>query len=145
VVADDFEAVLLTGCDGVHDAIQELHRRGVQNVIIKQKHDSLTFSDGKMSRAQIIPRGLFIQDSGAVECLTAWAGITLARTADLAYAAYVGALAMAFSFSRHGAQDSLPYPTELGIIDQPTSLSELPSTGLSHDRHTENKKIRSME
>lgn len=115
VVADDFEAVLMAGCEDVHEAIQELHRRGVQNVVIKHKHDSLTFSDGKMSRAHIIPRALFTQDAGSVECLTAWAGITLARTADLAYATYVGALAMAFSFSRHGAEDSMPYLSELGI------------------------------
>jgi hypothetical protein len=44
-IADDFEALLLTGCNGVHASIQELHRRGVRNLIIKQMHQSLLFSD----------------------------------------------------------------------------------------------------
>jgi sugar/nucleoside kinase (ribokinase family) len=57
----------------------------------------------------------FVQDTGAAECLTAWAGITLAVTEDLVRAAHVGAKAMAFSVSRRGAQDSMPYPSELPI------------------------------
>jgi sugar/nucleoside kinase (ribokinase family) len=48
-----------------------------------------------------------------VECLVGWAGITLAMTVDLAQAAYVAAEAMAFSLSRPGAQDSMPYRSEL--------------------------------
>jgi ribokinase len=115
VVADDFEVVLLAGRDDVYSAIQELHRRGVQNVIIKQKHRSLASFDGKSSMAQLIPSEPFVQDAGSVECLTAWAGITLASTGDLAYATYVGAQAMAFSRSRYGAKDSMPYPSDLQI------------------------------
>ena len=115
VVADDFEAVLLAGRGDVYSAIQELHRRGVQNVIIKQKHHCLASSDGKSCRTQMISSEPFVQDAGSVECLTAWAGITLAATGDLAYATYVGAQAMVFSRSRCGALDSVPYPRELEI------------------------------
>jgi sugar/nucleoside kinase (ribokinase family) len=39
----------------------------------------------------------------------------LALTGDLSRAAYVGAQAMAFSLSRHGAQDSMPYRSELSM------------------------------
>jgi ribokinase len=115
LVADDFEAFLLAGCDDLDASIRELHERGVQNVIIKRGHHSLIFSDGRACRVQPVPAAQFVQDAGAVECLTAWAGIALANTGDLAYAAYVGAQAMAFSFSRHGAEDSMPYASELSL------------------------------
>ena len=58
---------------------------------------------------------MWLDDGGTVECLTAWSGIALALTGDLSRAAYVGAQAMAFSLSRHGAQDSMPYRSELSM------------------------------
>ena len=115
MVARDFEARLLSGCDDLDSALLRLHRHGVQNVIIKQERHSLLFSDGARSGTQPIPMASPIQDAGSAECLTAWAGIALATTGDLAYAAYVGAEAMAFSFSRRGALDSAPYSSELQI------------------------------
>ena len=121
VVADDFETPLLAGCDDLQTSIEALHQRGVQNVIIKQQHRSLLFSDGAKSGIQPVPEAPFVQDAGAVECLTAWAGVALARSGDLAYATYVGAQAMAFSFSRHGAEDSMPYASELRI-DRPLPI-----------------------
>jgi len=116
VVIDDFEALLLTEQPDVYAAIQELHHRGVRNVIVRQKpRFLLLFSDGKTFQTQPIPSVPFVQGAGAVECLTAWAGITLAITDDLACAIYLGAQAMAFSLSRPGAQDSMPYPSELPV------------------------------
>ena len=115
VVADDFEAALLTGCDDVDASIRELHQRGVENVIIKQQHHWLIFSAGTGCGIQPVPSAPFVQDAGSVECLTAWAGLALASTGDLAYATLMGAQAMAFSFSQHGAEDSMPYPSELSI------------------------------
>lgn len=115
LVADDFEAQTLTRQRDIYAAIRELHRRGVQNVIIKQKDEALIFSDGNGFHVQTIPPVRFVQEAGVVECLTAWAGITLEITGDLACAAYVGAEAMAFSLSRHGAQDSMPYRSELSV------------------------------
>jgi ribokinase len=115
VVANDFEARLLAGCDDLDSAFQKLHRRGVQNVIIRQEHRSLLFSDGTKVRTQPIPAAPHIQDAGSMECLTTWAGIALANTGDLAYAAYVGAQALVFSCSRRGALDSMPYLSELQI------------------------------
>src|ERR1700739_2857723 len=47
LVADDFEALLLAGKTEVYDAVREFHRRGAQNVIIKQNDESLIFSDGR--------------------------------------------------------------------------------------------------
>jgi ribokinase len=121
VVVDDFEILLLAGRDDLHASIEELHRRGVQNLIIRQEHHSLIFSDGAKCGVQPVPAASFVQDAGAVECLTAWAGVALARSGDLAYATHVGAQAMAFSFSRHGAADSMPYASELPI-DRPLPI-----------------------
>jgi ribokinase len=116
VVIGDFEALSLTGQPNVCAAIQELHHRGVRNVIVWQRpRFLLTFSDGKNLQTQPIPSVPFVQGAGAVECLTAWAGITLAITDDLPCAIYLGAEAMAFSLSRPGAQDSMPYPSELPV------------------------------
>jgi ribokinase len=115
LVVNDFEALLLTEQADVCAAIQELHRRGVRNVIVKEKTRLLTFSDGNSLQTQPIPSVPFVQGAGTVECLVAWAGITLAITNDLACAAYLGAQAMAFSLSRHGAQDSMPYASELPV------------------------------
>jgi ribokinase len=124
LVADDFEALLLAGRNDLDASIRELHERGVQNLIIKRGHHSLVFSDGKECRVQPVPAAPFVQDAGAVECLTAWAGIALANSRDLAYATYVGAQAMAFSFSRHGAEDSMPYSSELAIDSTSPILSQ---------------------
>jgi ribokinase len=115
LVVNDWEALLLTEQADVYAAIQELHRRGVRNVIVKEKTRLLTFSDGNSVQTQPIPSVPFVQGAGTVECLVAWAGITLAITDDLACATYLGAQAMAFSLSRHGAQDSMPYASELPV------------------------------
>ena len=115
LVVNDWEALLLTEQTDVYAAIQELHRRGVRNVIVKEKIRLLTFSDGNSVQTQPIPSVPFVQGAGMVECLVAWAGITLAITEDLARATYLGAEAMAFSLSRHGAQDSMPYASELPV------------------------------
>jgi ribokinase len=115
LVADDFEALLLAGKTEVYDAVRELHCRGAQNVIVKQNDESLIFSDGKTCEIQPVKPTRFVQESGAVECLAAWAGITLLMTGSLARAAFMGAEALAFSLARHGAQDSMPYPSELPI------------------------------
>jgi ribokinase len=121
LVADDFEAILLAGCNDLDAAIRGLHERGVQNVIIRRGHQSLIFSDGTACRVQPIPAASFMQCMGSVECLTAWAGIALARSGDLAYAAYIGAQALAFSRSRHGAEDSMPYASELSLGPAPAT------------------------
>ncbi|HEX3443568.1 MAG TPA: PfkB family carbohydrate kinase [Chthoniobacterales bacterium] len=113
LVLDDFEALSLTRQDNLDAAVLELHRRGAQQVIARQKFDSLIFSDGVRRNRQPIPRQKSFQAAGAAECLAAWAGITLAMTGDLARAAQAGAEAMAFSLSMAGAQDSLPYRSEL--------------------------------
>jgi ribokinase len=113
LVADDFEAQLLAGKTKVYDAVRELHRRGAQNVILKHKVESLIFSDGSTCDIQPVKPPRLVQESGAVECLTAWAGITLAMTGSLARAAFIGAEALAFSLARHSAQDSMPYASEL--------------------------------
>ncbi|HEX6566520.1 MAG TPA: PfkB family carbohydrate kinase [Chthoniobacterales bacterium] len=124
LVADDFEAFLLAGCNDLDASIRGLHERGVQNVIIRRGHQSLIFSDGTACRAQPIPAAPFVQCTGSVECLTAWAGIALAKTGDLAYATYVGAQALAFSRSRHGAEDSMPYASELSLGSAPPTFSQ---------------------
>jgi ribokinase len=115
MVANDFEVPLVARCNELDSSIDELHHCGVQNVIIRQENRSLLFSDGGRSRMQPIPAAPLVQDVGSMECLTAWAAITLASTGDLALATHVGAQAMAFSFSRHGALDSSPYLSELEI------------------------------
>jgi ribokinase len=115
LVVNDWEALLLTEQAGVYAAIQELHRRGVRNVIVKEQTRLLTFSDGNSLQIQPIPSVPFVQGAGTVECLVAWVGITLAITDDLACATHLGAEAMAFSLSRDGAQDSMPYASELPV------------------------------
>jgi ribokinase len=115
LVQDDFEALTLTGKNDLSPAIRELHHRGVKNLIVKHRSDSLTFSDGTSCGTQSIRHAEFVQSAGTAECLTAWAGITLAMTGALPRAAQAGAEAMAFSLSRHGAQDSMPYPSELSV------------------------------
>ncbi|MBV8101199.1 MAG: hypothetical protein JOZ31_18805 [Verrucomicrobia bacterium] len=128
LVIGDFEALSLTGQPDVNAAIRELHHRGVRNVIVWQRpRFSLTFSDGNRVQAQPIPSLPFVQGAGAVECLTAWAGITLAITDDLARAIYLGAQAIAFSLSRPGAQDSMPYPSELPVSWPVVNLGGYPA------------------
>jgi ribokinase len=113
LVLDDFEALALTRQDNLEAAVLELHGRGAQQVIVRQKFNSLIFSDGIRRGRQPIPYGKFLYVAAAAESLVAWASITLAMTGDLAHAARAGAEAMAFSLSGPGALDSLPYRSEL--------------------------------
>jgi len=113
LVLDDFEALALTREDNLGAAVLELHKRGAQQVIVRQKFDALIFSDGLRRGRQPIPRAKFVHAAGAAECLVAWASITLAMTGDLAHATRAGAEAMAFSLLRLGALDSMPYRSEL--------------------------------
>jgi sugar/nucleoside kinase (ribokinase family) len=116
LVADDFEALLLTGRDHIYAAIEDLHRRGVQNVVIRHNHTFLTVSDGGQFHIQHLPQFSSVRnDAGATECLTAWTGISLAVTNSLDRAAAVGAQAMSFCLARPTAQDSFPYPSELKV------------------------------
>jgi len=124
LVADDFDALSLTGRDDLDASIRELHERGVQNVIIRREHQPLIFSDGTACRVQPVPAAPFVQCTGSVECLTAWAGIALARSGNLAYATYVGAQALAFSLSRHGAEESMPYASELSLDPAPPTFPQ---------------------
>jgi ribokinase len=119
LVANAFEAPLLAGSDDLDSAVRKLHRAGVQNVIIKEEHRSMVFSDGTRSRVHPIPAASVVQYAGAMESLTTWAAIALANTGDLAYATAVGAQALAFSVSRHGALDSTPYLSELDAASRP--------------------------
>jgi ribokinase len=127
LVQDDFEALSLTGQSDLPAAIREIHRRGVQNVIVKHGSESLSFSDGRGIRSRAIPHVEFVQAAGTAECLTTWAAIALAMTGDLWYATQVAAEAMAFSLSRHGAQDSMPYPSELTIHWPLTERRDFPT------------------
>jgi ribokinase len=124
LVADDFDALSLAGRDDLEASIRELHERGVQNVIIRREHQPLIFSDGTACRVQPVPAAPFVQCTGSVECLTAWAGIALARSGNLAYATYVGAQALAFSLSRHGAEESMPYASELSLDPAPPTFPQ---------------------
>jgi len=135
VVIGDVEALSLTGQPDVNAAIQELHHRGVRNVILwRRPRFSLTFSDGNRVQTEPIPSVPFVQGAGAVECLTAWAGLTLAITDDLPCAMYLGAQAMAFSLSRPGAQDSMPYPSELPVSWPVVNLGGyLPASAVTPD------------
>ena len=126
LVQDDFEALRLTGKSDLTAAIHELHHRGVKNVIVKHGWDLLTFSDGTHCGTISIPHAEFVQSAGTAECLATWAGITLVMTGELLRAAQAGAEALAFSLSRHGAQDSMPYPSELSVRWSVGASSEKP-------------------
>ena len=77
----------MTRQDDLDAAVLELHRRGAQQVIVRQKFDSLILSDGIRRGRQPIPYEKFRHAAGAAECLVAWASITLAITGDLSQAA----------------------------------------------------------
>ena len=60
-----------------------------------------------------IPRVRRVLYSGSVECLVSWTAIALLGTGDLARAIEIGAKAMALSLAREGAQESMPYRSEV--------------------------------
>ncbi len=73
LVADDFEAQLLTSQSDTYAAIRELHHRGAQNVIIKHKDEALIFSDQNSYHVQAIRPVRFMQEAGVgrkTACLT---------------------------------------------------------------------------
>jgi ribokinase len=107
------EALTLAETSEVSDAVQWLHDRGSQNLVLVDGDESLTFSSGKGMHNMPIPRSRRVLYAGAVECLVSWTAITLLWTGDLARATEIGAKAMALSLSRAGAQESMPYRSEV--------------------------------
>jgi sugar/nucleoside kinase (ribokinase family) len=82
-------------------------------LVLVDGDQSVTFSSGKAMDAVPIPRSRRVLYSGSVECLVSWTAIALLSTGDLARAAEIGATAMALSLSREGAQESMPYRSEV--------------------------------
>jgi ribokinase len=94
-------------------AVHWLHDSGSRNLVLVDGDKSLTFSNGNGVHTLPIPRVRRVIYSGSVECLVSWAAITLLETGDLARAVEIGAKAMAMSLGRDGAQESMPYRSEV--------------------------------
>jgi sugar/nucleoside kinase (ribokinase family) len=107
------EALTVAETTDVSYAVSWLHDRGSQNLVLVDGDQSVTFSSGKAMDAVPIPRSRRVLYSGSVECLVSWTAIALLSTGDLARAAEIGATAMALSLSREGAQESMPYRSEV--------------------------------
>jgi ribokinase len=112
-VLSNREAFALAETREVGDAIHWLHDRGAQNLVLVDGDQSLTFSSGKRMDTVPIPQIRRVLYSGSVECLVSWTSIALLGTGDLARATEIGAKAMALSLSREGAQESMPYRSEV--------------------------------
>jgi ribokinase len=113
MVQGHHEALALTHAKSLAGAISRLHELGCEHVIVVNGTESLISSDEHSSQNNPLPERSRLHFGGAAECVTAWAGITLALTKDLNHAAELAAEAMAFSMARPGAQESMPYPSEL--------------------------------
>jgi sugar/nucleoside kinase (ribokinase family) len=107
------ETLALAETREVGYAIYWLHDRGLQNLVLVDGDQSITFSNEHGKHTVPIPRGKRVLYSGSVECLLSWTAITLVATGDLAQAVEIGAKAMALSLSREGAQESTPYRSEV--------------------------------
>jgi ribokinase len=107
------EALTLTETPDIDSAVQWLHGRGCQNLVVVDGDQSLTFSKGDRICTVPIPRVRRVLYSGSVECLVSWTAATLLATGDLARAVEIGAKAMAMSMAREGAQESMPYCSEV--------------------------------
>jgi len=107
------EALALAETRELDCAVPWLHDRGCQNLVIVDGDQSLTFSKGDGIHTVPIPSVRRVLYSGAVECLVSWTAITLLATEDLAHAVETGAKAMAMSMAREGAQESMPYRSEV--------------------------------
>jgi ribokinase len=107
------EALALTETTDIDSAVQWLHGHGCQNLVVVDGDQSLTFSKGDGICTVLIPRVRRVLYSGSVECLVSWTAATLLATEDLARAVEIGAKAMAMSMAREGAQESMPYRSEV--------------------------------
>jgi len=107
------EALALAETREVSYAVHWLHDRGSQNLVLVDGDQSLTFSNDKGMHTVPIPRVRSVLYSGSVECLVSWTAIALLGTGDLARAIEIGAKAMALSLAREGAQESMPYRSEV--------------------------------
>jgi ribokinase len=107
------EALTLADTSDVSYAVHWLHDRGSQNLVLVDSDQSLAFSCGKGMHNVPIPPGRRVLYSGSVECLVSWTAIMLLWTGDLARAVEIAAKAMALSLSREGAQESMPYRSEV--------------------------------
>ena len=107
------EAQKLADTRELNYAIYWLHDHGAKNLVLVDSDQSLTFSNGSGLHTMPIPRVRRVLYSGSVECLVSWTAITLLETGDLARAVEIGAKAMAMSLARAGAQESMPYRSEV--------------------------------
>ena len=107
------EALALAETREVSYAAHWLHDRGSQNLVLVDGDQALTFSNRKAMYTVPIPPGRRVLYAGSVECLVSWTAIALLGTGDLARAVEIGAKAMALSLAREGAQESMPYRSEV--------------------------------
>jgi ribokinase len=113
------QALALAETREVSYAVHWLHDRGSQNLVLVDGDQSLTFSNDEGMHTVPIPRVRRVLYSGSVECLVSWTAIALLGTGDLGRAIQIGAKAMGLSLAREGAQESMPYRSEVleGLSD----------------------------
>jgi ribokinase len=120
LVPNETEAALLTGMPlngepGARFAARELRRRGVRCVLVTLGEQGVLLVDDAGERMIAAPRVAAIDTTAAGDTFTGALAVALGEGLGLDDAARFAVRAAALSVTRHGAQTSIPYRSELAV------------------------------
>jgi ribokinase len=113
IVVNEHEARDLSKQPDIPAAVTWLHGAGCKNVVVTLGSRGVTFSDGKKLESVEAPKVRVVDTTGAGDCFVGWLGVGIAEGLSLSTAIKRAGKAASIAVTRAGAQDSMPYRSEV--------------------------------
>lgn len=112
---NEHEALLMTGKKSIREAGKKLVRQGCQNVVITRGSQGALWFNASQIKSFPAPRVKPLDTVGAGDCFTGWLTVGVAEKLPMELNIQRALKAASLSVTRRGAQEAMPYRTE--IID----------------------------
>jgi ribokinase len=113
IVVNEHEARDITGQEDISDAIRRLHGLGCKNVVVTLGARGVMFSHGETVEFVAAPKVQAVDTTGAGDCFVGWLGVGVAEGLSLRAATERACQAASIKVTRAGAQDGMPYRSEV--------------------------------
>ena len=113
IVVNEHEARDITGQEDIPEAVRRLHGLGCKNVVVTLGASGVMFSEGQTVEFVAAPKVHAVDTTGAGDCFVGWLGVGVAEGLSLRAATERACKAASIKVTRPGAQDGMPYRSEV--------------------------------
>jgi ribokinase len=114
IVVNEHEARDITGREDIPGAVRQLHELGCKNVVVTLGARGVMYSEGQTVEFVAAPKVQAVDTTGAGDCFVGWLGVGVAEGLPLRLATERACKAASLKVTRAGAQDGMPYRSEVG-------------------------------